>query len=212
MRDFSAADASVPPELRGTYAAFTVDSFGTRHLRTLAGAGIDTLHLLPIFDIASVPEDRADQRVPEIPADASAASRRPQAAVTAVADRDAYSWGYDPYHWMVPEGSYAREGHQDGGARTREVREMVGALHGMGLQMVLDQAAAHIPIIANGDIVSPEKARHVLAVTGADALMIGRAAQGRPWLFREIEHFLSTGTHLLPPRVDENLTDRKSVV
>ena len=139
VRDFSAADASVPPELRGTYAAFTVDSFGTRHLRTLAGAGIDTLHLLPIFDIASVPEDRADQRVPEIPADASAASRRPQAAVTAVADRDAYSWGYDPYHWMVPEGSYAREGHQDGGARTREVREMVGALHGMGLQVVLDQ-------------------------------------------------------------------------
>ena len=65
------------------------------------------------------------------------------------------------------------------------------------------KAAAHIPIIANGDIVSPEKARHVLAVTGADALMIGRAAQGRPWLFREIEHFLSTGTHLLPPRVDE---------
>ena len=139
VRDFSAADASVPPELRGTYAAFTVDSFGTRHLRTLAGAGIDTLHLLPIFDVASVPENRADQRVPEIPADASAASRRPQAAVTAVADQDAYSWGYDPYHWMAPEGSYAREGHQDGGARTREVREMVGALHGMGLQVVLDQ-------------------------------------------------------------------------
>ena len=143
VRDFSAADASVPPELRGTYAAFTVDSFGTRHLRTLAGAGIDTLHLLPIFDVASVPENRADQRVPEIPADASAASRRPQAAVTAVADRDAYSWGYDPYHWMVPEGSYAREGHQDGGARTREVREMVGALHGMGLQVVLDQVYNH---------------------------------------------------------------------
>ena len=143
VRDFSAADASVPPELRGTYAAFTVDSFGTRHLRTLAGAGIDTLHLLPIFDVASVPENRADQRVPEIPADASATSRRPQAAVTAVADRDAYSWGYDPYHWMVPEGSYAREGHQDGGARTREVREMVGALHGMGLQVVLDQVYNH---------------------------------------------------------------------
>lgn len=143
VRDFSAADASVPPELRGTYAAFTVDSFGTRHLRTLAGAGIDTLHLLPIFDVASVPENRADQRVPEIPADASATSRRPQAAVTAVADQDAYSWGYDPYHWMAPEGSYAREGHQDGGARTREVREMVGALHGMGLQVVLDQVYNH---------------------------------------------------------------------
>ena len=65
------------------------------------------------------------------------------------------------------------------------------------------KATAHIPIIANGDITSPEKARHVLDVTGADALMIGRAAQGRPWLFREIEHFLNTGTHRMPPRVGE---------
>ena len=65
------------------------------------------------------------------------------------------------------------------------------------------KAAAHIPIIANGDITSPEKAKHVLDVTGADALMIGRAAQGRPWLFREIEHYLATGTHLMRPRVAE---------
>ena len=60
-----------------------------------------------------------------------------------------------------------------------------------------------IPVIANGDITTPEKARHVLAVTGADAVMVGRAAQGRPWLFREIEHFLATGNHLPPPRVAE---------
>ena len=65
------------------------------------------------------------------------------------------------------------------------------------------KAAARIPLIANGDIVSPETAKFVLDNTGADALMIGRAAQGRPWLFREIEHFLNTGTHLLPPRVTE---------
>jgi len=65
------------------------------------------------------------------------------------------------------------------------------------------KAAARIPIIANGDIVSPEKARLVLDRTGADALMIGRAAQGRPWIFREIEHFLATGEKLPPPRVDE---------
>ena len=61
----------------------------------------------------------------------------------------------------------------------------------------------NIPVIANGDITTPEKARHVLAVTGADAVMVGRAAQGRPWLFREIEHFLATGNHLPPPRVAE---------
>jgi tRNA-dihydrouridine synthase B len=65
------------------------------------------------------------------------------------------------------------------------------------------KAEARIPIIANGDITSPEKARFVLDATGADAIMIGRAAQGRPWLFREIEHYLKTGTHLLPPRVNE---------
>jgi tRNA-dihydrouridine synthase B len=65
------------------------------------------------------------------------------------------------------------------------------------------KADAHIPVIANGDITTPEKARHVLEVTGADALMIGRAAQGRPWLFREIEHYLKNGTHLPPPRVGE---------
>jgi tRNA-dihydrouridine synthase B len=62
---------------------------------------------------------------------------------------------------------------------------------------------AKIPVIANGDITTPEKARYVLGYTGADAVMIGRAAQGRPWIFREIEHFLETGTHLPHPEVSE---------
>ena len=65
------------------------------------------------------------------------------------------------------------------------------------------RAAARIPVIANGDITTPEKARQVLDATGADALMIGRAAQGRPWLFREIEHFLNTGERLPAPKVTE---------
>src|SRR5690554_3081085 len=59
--------------------------------------------------------------------------------------------------------------------------------------------ALEIPVIANGDIDSPEKAKYVLQYTGADAVMIGRAAQGRPWIFREIAHFLATGSHLPPP-------------
>ena len=63
------------------------------------------------------------------------------------------------------------------------------------------KAALRIPVVANGDIDSPEKAREVLAKTGADALMIGRAAQGRPWIFREIAHFLATGEHLPAPEV-----------
>ncbi|MCY1512891.1 putative tRNA-dihydrouridine synthase [compost metagenome] len=65
------------------------------------------------------------------------------------------------------------------------------------------KAAVRVPVVANGDIRSPEKARDVLAATGADAVMIGRAAQGRPWIFREIAHFLDTGTHLAPPLVAE---------
>jgi tRNA-dihydrouridine synthase B len=65
------------------------------------------------------------------------------------------------------------------------------------------KAALRIPVVANGDITSPEKAREVLQATGADALMIGRAAQGRPWIFREIGHFLATGEHLAPPLVAE---------
>ena len=65
------------------------------------------------------------------------------------------------------------------------------------------KASVNIPIIANGDITTPEKAKFVLEHTGADAVMIGRAAQGRPWLFREIEYFLKTGTHLPAPETGE---------
>lgn len=63
--------------------------------------------------------------------------------------------------------------------------------------------AISIPLIANGDITSAEKAEQVLSYTGADAIMIGRGAQGRPWIFREINHFLATGSHMLAPSLDE---------
>ncbi|WNO62270.1 tRNA dihydrouridine synthase DusB [Rheinheimera sp. MMS21-TC3] len=63
--------------------------------------------------------------------------------------------------------------------------------------------AVSIPVIANGDITSPEKARFVLDYTGADAIMIGRAAQGRPWIFREVVHYLATGEKLDAPSIAE---------
>jgi tRNA-dihydrouridine synthase B len=69
--------------------------------------------------------------------------------------------------------------------------------------IALVKSQVKIPVIANGDITSPQKARFVLDYTGADGVMIGRAAQGRPWLFREIEHFLATGEEMAPPRVEE---------
>ena len=144
LRDFSAADGTVPPELRGTYRAFTVaGSAGVRHLAELARAGMNTIHLLPTFDIATIPEHRGSQRHPNIPDGAHPASADQQAAIAEVADHDAYNWGYDPLHWGAPEGSYATEGHQDGGARVIEFREMVGALHDLGLQVVLDQVYNH---------------------------------------------------------------------
>ncbi|TFZ01058.1 tRNA dihydrouridine synthase DusB [Ramlibacter rhizophilus] len=65
------------------------------------------------------------------------------------------------------------------------------------------KAAVRVPVVANGDIDSPQKAREVLQATGADAVMIGRAAQGRPWIFREVAHYLATGTLLAPPLVAE---------
>ncbi|MDR0275374.1 MAG: tRNA dihydrouridine synthase DusB [Burkholderiaceae bacterium] len=65
------------------------------------------------------------------------------------------------------------------------------------------KAAVRVPVVANGDIDSPEKAQAVLAASGADAVMVGRAAWGRPWIFREVAHFLATGRHLAPPLVLE---------
>lgn len=146
VRDFSAADASVPEDMRGTYMAFTqFQSNGMRHLAELSRAGMNTVHLLPTFDIATIPEKRADQKTPAIPEEAGPASEEQQAAVTAVADQDAYNWGYDPLHWMAPEGSYATSPHQNGGARVREFRSMVGGLHSIGMQVVLDQVYNHTP-------------------------------------------------------------------
>ena len=65
------------------------------------------------------------------------------------------------------------------------------------------KAAVCVPVVANGDVTTPERAQAVLRATGADAIMIGRAAQGRPWIFREVAHYLATGTHLAPPLVAE---------
>ncbi|MBI3153778.1 MAG: tRNA dihydrouridine synthase DusB [Burkholderiales bacterium] len=112
--------------------------------------------------------------------------------------------GWDASHRNAP--ALARAAESAGVAmiavhgRTREQR--------FGGQAEYDTIAEiksrlRIPVVANGDIDSPEKAAAVLAATGADALMIGRAAQGRPWIFREIAHYLATGTRLPPPATDE---------
>ncbi|MFI2362345.1 pullulanase-type alpha-1,6-glucosidase [Promicromonospora sp. NPDC019610] len=142
VRDFSSSDETVPARLRGTYGAFGVKgSDGMRHLRSLADAGLTTVHLLPTFDIASIPEDRADQATTGDLSGFAPDGTEQQAAVAEVQGSDAFNWGYDPYHFMTPEGSYAVQA--EGGERVAEFRSMVGNLHGAGLQVVLDQVFNH---------------------------------------------------------------------
>ncbi|MFE6408332.1 pullulanase-type alpha-1,6-glucosidase [Streptomyces sp. NPDC057837] len=141
VRDFSVEDRTAKHP--GTYLAFTDKaSDGSRHLRELAKAGTSYVHLLPAFDIATIPERKADQArtdcdLASYPAD----SGKQQECVGKIAAKDAYNWGYDPYHYTVPEGSYATD--PDGTARTVEFRKMVKALNDDGLRVVMDVVYNH---------------------------------------------------------------------
>ncbi len=122
VRDFSRDDTTVPAAHRGKYLAFTdTQSAGMRHLRALADAGVTDIHLLPVFDFATVPERGCD------PAGDAA--------------HDCFNWGYDPVHFNAPEGSYASDA--DGLARIVEFRRMVQALHAANLRVGMDVVYNH---------------------------------------------------------------------
>jgi pullulanase-type alpha-1,6-glucosidase len=141
VRDFSMADTSVPAAERGTYEAFTdPGTAGMKHLAALSKAGVTHLHLLPVFDFATIPENRADQQQPAcdlaaLPPD----SDQQQACVAAVAAKDGYNWGYDPLHYTTPEGGYA----VDPADRTKEFRQMVTGINRAGLRVVMDVVYNH---------------------------------------------------------------------
>jgi pullulanase-type alpha-1,6-glucosidase len=145
VRDFSIADTTVPAERRGTYLAFTDQtSAGMTHLKALADAGTSHVHLLPAFDLATIPERRADQAQPpcdlaSLPPD----SEQQQACIATVADRDGYNWGYDPFHYSAPEGSYATD--PVGTPRIVQFRQMVAGLNTAGLRVVMDVVYNHTP-------------------------------------------------------------------
>ncbi|MBT2364024.1 pullulanase-type alpha-1,6-glucosidase [Streptomyces sp. ISL-10] len=141
IRDFSVADPTA--EHRGTYLAFAdKDSKGSKHLRALAGAGTSYVHLLPAFDIGTIPEKKGDQQQPDCDLKIYAPdSEEQQACVAEAAAKDAYNWGYDPLHYTVPEGSYATD--PDGTKRTVEFRQMVKSLNEDGLRTVMDVVYNH---------------------------------------------------------------------
>ncbi|CAN5176802.1 hypothetical protein BH11PSE10_BH11PSE10_11060 [soil metagenome] len=136
VRDFSANDATVSAPRRGKYLAFTeTASNGMRHLAGLAAAGLTDVHLLPSFDIASVNERGCVTPSPAGAPDSDAQ----QALVATTAGGDCFNWGYDPWHFTAPDGSYA----SDPLKRVIEFRQMVMALNAAGLRVGMDMVYNH---------------------------------------------------------------------
>jgi len=140
VRDFSVNDLTVPAGHRGMYEAFDdQNSDGMKHLRSLAESGLKAVHILPSFHFASVNEDKSTWIIPSGLGQYPPDGEQQQAAVTASQTSPAYNWGYDPVHYMTPEGSYAI--HPE--ARVREYRTMVKGLHRAGLRVVQDVVFNH---------------------------------------------------------------------
>ncbi|MEO1574406.1 MAG: pullulanase-associated domain-containing protein, partial [Pseudomonadota bacterium] len=174
IRDFSVLDDSVPEADRGKYNAFTGTGSGMMHLSDLADAGLTHVHLLPTFDIATVNEDAtqrvditdtvedlcaanaaaqslcddfAGMRIIDVMAAQPGDSPLPQQINEWIKDLDGFNWGYDPFHFGVPEGSYASD--PEGVARIGEFRNMVKGLSDIGLRTVMDVVYNHTNAAGN---------------------------------------------------------------
>jgi pullulanase len=139
VRDFSANDASVASEDRGKFLAFTYPtSAGMQHLAQLARSGVTHVHLLPVFDIGSVPDTGCT--TPSI-SNSNPVSQAPQTTVASTAATDCFNWGYDPRHFGVPTGAYSTDGSAM--ERVRNFREMVVGLHNLRLGVIMDVVYNH---------------------------------------------------------------------
>ncbi len=169
LRDFSFSDGNGTVAYNGKYKALTEpDRESVTHLQALKEAGLTTLHILPAFDIATVDEDENKRvnitdtvsKLCDIKPDASVCDSENSGAIIAdvlssydsstgeaqslmndLRMLDSFNWGYDPFHYTVPEGSYATDAH--GSKRILEFREMVKATHDMGLKLVMDVVYNH---------------------------------------------------------------------
>lgn len=140
IRDLTAADKFVSPALRGKYAALAIpDTSASRHLKSLKNAGLTHLHLLPFNDFATVPENEKEQQA--LPDRDWHAPDEAPTALARIRETDNYNWGYDPVHWLSPEGSYATDAN--GISRVLETRKMIMALHRMGLHVTQDVVFNH---------------------------------------------------------------------
>ncbi len=147
IRDFSVNDLTVPASHRGYYAAFTdQNSDGMKHLRSLANSGLKAVHILPSFHFASINEDKTTWKFTGDLSGFPPDGQQQQAAVAAIQSSDAYNWGYDPVHYMTPEGSYAINPNN----RVREYRTMVDGIHHAGLRVVQDVVFNHTNAAGEG--------------------------------------------------------------
>lgn len=151
VRDFSIADLTVPEKERGTFSAFTrTNSRGMKHLQRLADAGLTHIHLLPSFDCATVNEVKSEQKVlTENLSTYAKDSESQQDAVNAIHAQDGFNWCYDPFHYTVPDGSFAT--NPEGVTRIREFREMVASLNNAGLRVIMDVVYNHTSGVFLGD-------------------------------------------------------------
>ncbi len=124
------------------------DSDGMRHLSRLAWAGLTHVHLLPAFDFATVDEDKSNWKTTSDLRGLPPASTEQQAATSAIAGSDGFNWGYDPWHYTVPEGSYSTQ--PDGPLRILEFRSMIQALNRAGLRVVMDVVYNHTTASGQG--------------------------------------------------------------
>lgn len=139
IRDFSAGDQTVPFMYRGSYMAFTqANSDGMTQLRSLSEAGLTHVHLMPFNDFGSVDEDKNTWETVNFP---STNLQDVQGALGQIRSQDAFNWGYDPVHFLAPDGSYAVD--PQGSSRIKEVRSMVQALNQTGLRVVQDVVFNH---------------------------------------------------------------------
>ena len=169
IRDFSFSDKAGTPSLNGKYLALTEDSReSVQHLQALKDAGLTTLHILPAFDIATVDENPSNvvnitdtvgklcgvkpeaaicdnesdtAMIEDVLNSYDPATDKAQALMNDLRMLDGFNWGYDPYHYTVPEGSYATD--PNGSKRILEFREMVQSTHDMGLKLVMDVVYNH---------------------------------------------------------------------